>query len=81
MQYNLFETTLKNKCFGRCMKNLEMRNTCLAVREKYLNNFAKTKDLYFYLRTSAQFHLVAPKPFMINGTFQPKKITQAALGL
>ena len=54
---------------------------CKAIREKYLDDFAKTKDLHFYLGTSAQFHLVAPNPFMIIGTFHPKKITQATLDL
>ena len=50
---------------------------CKAVRKKYLDDFAKTKDLHFYLGTSAQFHLVAPNPFMIIGTFHPKKISQS----
>jgi len=52
---------------------------CKTVREKYLDDFAKTKDLHFYLGTSAQFHLVAPNPFLIIGTFHPKKIIQQSL--
>lgn len=56
-------------------------SACAAVREKYFDDFAKTKDLYFYLGTSQQFHNVAPNPFMIIGTFHPKKITQAKLDI
>jgi hypothetical protein len=52
---------------------------CKAVRKKYFDDFAKTKDLHFYLGTSQQFHLVAPNPFMIIGTFHPKKISQAKI--
>jgi len=42
------------------------------VRKKYFDDFAKTKDLHFFLGTTAQFHNVAPNPFIIIGTFQPK---------
>ncbi len=54
------------------------KTACEAVRAKYLNDFAKTKDLYFFLGTTAQFHLVAPNPFVIIGTFHPKKKSQIA---
>lgn len=55
------------------------KHACEAVRKKYLEDFAKTKDLHFYLGTSQQFHLVAPNPFMIIGTFHPRKIVQSRL--
>lgn len=42
------------------------------VRKKYFDDFAKTKDLYLFLGTSQLFHLRAPNPFMIIGTFHPK---------
>jgi hypothetical protein len=42
------------------------------VRTKYWDDFAKTKDLYFYLGTTKRHHLVAPNPFIIIGTFHPK---------
>ncbi len=42
------------------------------VRKKYYDDFAKTKDLHFFLGTTAQFHNVAPNPFIIIGTFHPK---------
>ena len=49
------------------------------VRKKYFDDFAKTKDLYFFLGTTAQFHNIAPNPFIIIGTFQPKVELQGKL--
>lgn len=52
---------------------------CKAVGQKYFEDFAQTKDLHFYLGTSQQFHFVGHNPFMIIGTFHPKKIIQTSL--
>ena len=49
------------------------------VRKKYFDDFAKTKDLHFFLGTTAQFHNVAPNPFIIIGTFQPRIELQGKL--
>ncbi len=49
------------------------------VRKKYFDDFAKSKDLHFFLGTTAQFHNVAPNPFIIIGTFQPKIELQGKL--
>ncbi len=49
------------------------------VRKKYFDDFAKTKDLHFFLGTTAQFHSRAPNPFIIIGTFQPKIEIQGCL--
>jgi hypothetical protein len=49
------------------------------VKYKYYEDFSKTKDLYFYLGTSAVHHYVSHNPFMIIGTFHPKKETQLSL--
>lgn len=46
---------------------------CADVRYKYFNDFAKTKDLHLFLGTTREFHLLAPNPFVIIGTFHPKK--------
>lgn len=43
------------------------------VKQKYFNEFCSQKDLYLYLGTTKQFHLVAPNPFMIIGVFYPPK--------
>lgn len=42
------------------------------VREKYFEDFAKTKDLHFFLGTAKTFHLRSPNPFLVIGTFYPK---------
>lgn len=49
------------------------------VRKKYFDDFAMTKDLYFYLGTTKRNHYVSHNPFMIIGTFHPKKETQMKL--
>ncbi len=42
------------------------------VRKKYFDDFAKTKDLHFFLGTTQAHHHVSLNPFIIIGTFQPK---------
>lgn len=54
---------------------------CSKVKEKYLDDFARTKDLYFFLGTTKLNHFRAPNPFVIIGTFHPKKEEQIGLGL
>lgn len=49
------------------------------VRKKYFDDFAMTKDLYFYLGTTFIHHNRAPNPFVIIGTFHPKKEIQIKL--
>ncbi|MFZ1288502.1 MAG: hypothetical protein WAR79_00305 [Melioribacteraceae bacterium] len=43
------------------------------VKEKYFDDFAKTKDLLFFLGTTKLNQFRAPNPFIIIGTFHPKK--------
>ena len=50
------------------------------VRRKYLEDFAKTKDIHLFLGTTMEFHARnAPNPFVIIGTFHPKAISQMPL--
>lgn len=49
------------------------------VKKKYFDDFAKTKDLYLFLGTSQLHHYVSRNPFMIIGTFHPKKNVQTSL--
>ena len=51
------------------------------VKTKYLDDFSKTKDLYFFLGTTFINHYVSKNPFMIIGTFHPKIETQLKLDL
>ena len=52
---------------------------CADVEKKYFNELAKTKDLYFFLGTTYVNHFRAPNPFIIIGTFHPKKEMQTKL--
>ncbi|KAA6327060.1 hypothetical protein EZS27_023913 [termite gut metagenome] len=49
------------------------------VRQKYFDDFAQTKDLHLFLGTSQVHHFPSRNPFMIIGTFQPKKELQGSL--
>lgn len=49
------------------------------VRKKYFDDFAKTKDLHFFLGTTQAHHHVSLNPFLIIGTFQPKIDLQGRL--
>jgi len=49
------------------------------VRKKYFDDFAKTKDLHFYLGTTQKNHYVSHNPFMIIGAFHPKVENQMKL--
>ena len=44
------------------------------VRQKYFDDFAKTKDLYFFLGTTLSNHFISHNPFIIIGTFHSYKI-------
>lgn len=43
-----------------------------SVKKKYFDDFAKTKDLYFFLGTTKKHHF-KKNSFIIIGTFHPKK--------
>lgn len=64
-------------CLQRHRKNTQDEEdaevrACADVRYKYLDDFARTKDLHLYLGTAQQYHLVSPNPFLVIGTFHPK---------
>lgn len=67
--------------FWNCLKNHEgdEYKACEDVKKKYFDDFAKTKDLYLFLGTTREFHTIALNPFIIIGTFHPKKIMQTSL--
>lgn len=45
---------------------------CEKVKQKYFDDFAKTKDLYLFVGTSWQFHsMKSADPFLVIGTFTP----------
>ena len=66
--------------YWRCLKKYNDEETALQkVKEKYLNDFAQKKDLYFFLGTTKQWHRLAPNPYIIIGTFHPPHIKQESL--
>ncbi len=68
--------------YWNCLRKADgdEKRACEKVRQKYFDDFAKTKDLYFFLGTTRQNHFRAPNPFIIIGTFHPKKDHQTSLG-
>lgn len=67
--------------FWNCLARHEGNETKAVadVRKKYFDDFSKTKDLHFFLGTTQRHHYVSLNPFIIIGTFHPKKETQAKL--
>jgi hypothetical protein len=69
--------------YWNCLKRHDGKDkeikACEDVKKKYFDDFAKTKDLYLLLGTTREFHLIAPNPFVIIGTFHPMKIVQSSL--
>ncbi len=67
--------------FWNCLRRSDgnERKSCEDVRKKYFDDFAKTKDLHFFLGTSQVFHFTGKNPFLILGTFHPKPISQLQL--
>lgn len=59
--------------YWNCLRGAEGNEAiaCAKVRQKYFDDFYRTKDLYFYLGTSLLYHFRSPNPFMIIGTFHP----------
>jgi hypothetical protein len=55
------------------------KKACEDVKKKYFDDFARTKDLYFYLGTTKTNHFRSPNPFIIIGTFHPKIQTQLSM--
>ncbi|MFC2131368.1 hypothetical protein ACFLSQ_08025 [Bacteroidota bacterium] len=59
--------------------NGDEQKACEDVKKKYFDDFAKTKDYYFFLGTTKRHHYVALNPFVIIGDFRPKHIIQEGL--
>lgn len=81
------EATLMNEdwevgaLYWNCLKrhNEDEDAACADVKKKYWDDFAKTKDLYFFLGTTKLNQLRAPSPFVIIGTFHPPVELQQSL--
>jgi hypothetical protein len=67
--------------FWNCLSRHEGNEwkTCEDVKKKYFDDFAKTKDLYFFLGTTKEHHYVSINPFIIIGTFHPMHQNQLGI--
>lgn len=65
--------------YWNCLKKNPPEEAISKVREKYLDNFARTKDLYLFLGTTRIWHSRAPNPYVIIGTFHPPFMKQPSL--
>lgn len=68
--------------YRNCLRSAE-GNEIVAkqkVRQKYFDDLAKTKDIYLFLGTTAEWHRRrSPNPFVIIGVFYPPKRIQGKL--
>lgn len=66
--------------YWSCLKNSSSEEAANKVRQKYLDDFARTKDLHFFLGTTREWHIRrARNPYVIVGTFHPPFVTQESL--
>lgn len=49
------------------------------VKQKYFDDLASKKDLYFFLGTTSRHHFTSKNPFIIIGVFYPPKVSQLSL--
>jgi len=66
--------------YWNCEKRHGKDQAVQKVRQKYFDDFVRTKDLYLFLGTTYEWHVrKARNPFVIIGTFHPPHITQNSL--
>lgn len=57
--------------YWNCLHSVGAAKATKKVREKYMDDFAKTKDLYLFLGTTLQWHAMkAPNPYAIVGAIR-----------
>ena len=65
--------------YWSCLKRYDKDQAASKVKEKYFDDFAKTKDLYLFLGTTRLWHGRAKNPYVIIGTFHPPHVRQPGL--
>ncbi len=62
--------------YWNCLKGATPEVAAAKVKQKYLDDLAKTKDLHLFLGTTHRWHKIAPNPYVIIGTFHPPHVVQ-----
>ena len=75
----MMEDWKTGQLFWNSLEIQDERGAVEAVRKKYLHEFVETKDLYFFLGTTLQYHKRGPNPFIIVGAFYLKREEQLKL--
>jgi hypothetical protein len=65
--------------YWTCLERYGKDQAVAKVKEKYFDDFVKTKDLHLFLGTTRQWHGRAKNPFVIVGTFHPPFVRQPGL--
>jgi hypothetical protein len=66
--------------YWNCLKKYGKEQAVAKVREKYFDDFAKTKDLHLFMGTTYEWHVRKSRnPFIIIGTFHAPYVTQGSL--
>lgn len=60
--------------YWKCLnKSNSEEEACQKVKHKFFDEMLHERDLYFFLGTTLKYHKVGLNPFIIIGTFYPKK--------
>lgn len=66
--------------YWSCVKHYGEDKAAQKVKEKYMDDFAKKKDLYLFLGTTREWHIRrSTNPYVIIGTFHPPVEKQTSL--
>lgn len=66
--------------YWNCLEGINEKEAIRKVKEKYLDDFVKTKDLHLFLGTTHEHHMrKARNPYVIVGTFYPPFVHQESL--
>lgn len=61
--------------YWNCLKKSpkDEEKACREVKKKYFEKMINGKDFHFFVGTTLKFHMTAPNPYIIIGTFWPKQ--------
>jgi hypothetical protein len=66
--------------YWNCLERYGKDQAVAKVKEKYLDDFARTKDLHLFMGMTYEWHIRKSKnPFIIIGTFHAPYVTQGSL--